>query len=358
MGKKCRMFEIGEKIGVVEITGRVYNEKRKEWEYICRCRCGNEFRSRRDHLLKPRQGCRACINKVRADIDLAGTVSEEEFQRKVELKKSEKIAKKALLEKRREEKAQENARRLTELEEKKRKFKDSRLTSPCWLGQKFGRLTVIDSCLIEGKTHWVLQCDCGNVVTKLAKFVKFGHYVSCGCLSREITANAVSNERLYGIWQGMKDRCNNSNNPNYHNYGGRGISICKDWEKDYKVFREWSYENGWTEDIPEDHNASLSIERINVNGNYEPSNCCFIPLREQSKNKRPYSECQKKKTKKDLETIEINGEIKTLREWQELYNISDSLMRYRKKTLKMTTLEALTTPKFDKQKLYGGKYSK
>ena len=358
MGKKCRMFEIGEKIGVVDVVSRIYNEVRKEWEYICRCRCGNEFRARRDHLLKPRQGCRACINKVRADIDLAGTISEEDFQKRVDQKNFEKMQKRVFVEQRKAERSRLREERLSELEEKRKRFKDSRLTSPCWVGQKFGRLTVIDNCLIDGKTHWVLRCDCGNTVTKLAKFVKIGHYISCGCKSREISANAVYNERLYGIWNGMKDRCNNSNNPNYHNYGGRGISICRDWENDYRVFRKWAYENGWTEDMPEDHNDSLSIERINVNGNYEPSNCCFIPLREQSKNKRPYSECENKKTKKDFELIEINGKTKSLRDWQKFYNISDATMFYRKKVLKMSNLDALTTEKHDTGKLYGGKYSK
>ena len=358
MGKKCRLFEIGEKIGVVEVVSRIYNEVRKEWEYVCRCRCGNEFRGRRDHLLKPRQGCRACINKVRSDIDLAGTISEEEFQKRVDQKNFEKMQKRVLIEQRKEERAKVKEQRLADLEEKRQKFKDSRLTNPCWIGQKFGRLTVIDSCRKSGQTHWVLQCDCGNTVTKLAKSVKVGHYISCGCKSREVSQNAVTRERLYHIWQGMKSRCLYTKNLRYKNYGGRGISICNEWLNDYTAFREWAYKNGWTEDIPEDHNDSLSIERINVNGNYEPTNCCFIPFREQAKNKRPYSERDKIKTKKDYEMIEINGETKSLREWLEFYNISDSTMFYRKKTLKMSTIAALTPENHDTGKLYGGKYSK
>lgn len=64
MGRIAKMFEIGERIGAVEIIGRVYNKDRQEWEYMCRCQCGNEFKSRRDHLLRPREGCKMCINKV------------------------------------------------------------------------------------------------------------------------------------------------------------------------------------------------------------------------------------------------------------------------------------------------------
>lgn len=64
MGRISKIeISVGDKIGVVEVIGRVYNQKRKEWEYVCRCRCGNEFKTRKDHLLKPRVGCRACANK-------------------------------------------------------------------------------------------------------------------------------------------------------------------------------------------------------------------------------------------------------------------------------------------------------
>lgn len=64
MGRRIKVeVSVGDKIGAVEVIRRVYNERRKEWEYVCRCRCGNEFKTRKDHLLRPRVGCRACANK-------------------------------------------------------------------------------------------------------------------------------------------------------------------------------------------------------------------------------------------------------------------------------------------------------
>lgn len=342
---------VGRKIGVVEVTGRVYNVARKEWEYLCKCRCGNEFRCRKDHLREPRQGCRACISKVRVDLDLAGTISEEEFNKMLEAKNFEKIQKKALAEKeknaRAEQRAVFKAERERQIAEKKRRFKDSRLTSQIWIGQKFNRLTVIDSHVDSGKTYWVCECDCGNFVTKLAKNVKFGHVISCGCKSRETKGSAVTKERLYGIWQGMKCRCYYDKVETYKNYGGRGIKVCDEWKNSYPNFRDWAYNNGWTEEILENHQDSLSIERINVNGNYCPENCCFIPLNRQCLNKRPYSERNKIKTKKDRNMVTIGGETKSEREWQKFYGVSNAMLDYRVKKLGMTIENALSTPKHD-----------
>ena len=349
MGKKAKLLEIGAKIGAVTVVERVYNSVRKEWEYICECRCGNKFKSRRDHLLEPRKGCRACISKVNADIDLENTISEEEFNRVVEAKNSAKIEKRALVEKRKQERIWKRKQREAELEEKKRKFKNMLLTSPLWVGQKFGRLTVIDSYMKEHKTYWIMQCDCGNVIERVAKLVKNGSFISCGCISKEISASSVYDERLYAIWNGMKNRCLKHNSQNYHNYGGRGIEICDEWRKSYKIFREWAYQNGWTEEIPQEHKNSLSIERIDVNGNYEPTNCCFIPLWKQYENKRPYKQREKTKTWKDKTFIEIDGETKTYREWQEFYNFSDSVLNYRKKVVGLCGADLFKVKKHGKE---------
>ncbi|MBR5583052.1 MAG: hypothetical protein IKW21_00830 [Lachnospiraceae bacterium] len=87
----------------------------------------------------------------------------------------------------------------------------------------------------------------------------------------------VSSERLYAIWKGMHERCENPQNHRYVDYGGRGITICEEWDY-YSKFCAWAYSSGY--------NILLTIERKNVNGNYEPSNCCWIPLSEQANNKR------------------------------------------------------------------------
>ena len=87
-----------------------------------------------------------------------------------------------------------------------------------------------------------------------------------------------SNTRLYNIWECMKTRCYNKHHIKYHNYGGRGISICDSWKNSYINFRDWALMNGY--------NENLTIDRINVNGNYEPSNCQWITHAEQQKNRR------------------------------------------------------------------------
>lgn len=350
-------ISIGDKIGVVTILDKVYNNDRKEWEYICECRCGNRFKTRKDHLTKPRQGCKACINKVKADIDLSNTITRAEYNKVVEAKE---IAKEERHAAKRAERAARRAAYQAQLDEwarmrreRREKYERSKLTHPIWIGQRFGRLTVIDSYVADKKTRWILQCDCGNIIDRKAGMVNAGQHKSCGCISREIIANAVSHERLYGVWRNMNDRCLNPNNNNYHNYGGRGIKICDEWKNSYEVFRNWAYENGWTEEIPDNHRDVLSIERINVNGNYEPSNCCFIPLWKQIYNRRQYSERTPIKTKKDTTIIEINGVKKSRREWQEFYNIKDATLNYRL-SIGMTMEEALSTKKYDisNKKLY------
>lgn len=86
-----------------------------------------------------------------------------------------------------------------------------------------------------------------------------------------------SHSRLYFIWQNMKDRCTNQNNKNYKNYGGRGIEVCDDWLKSFDSFSLWAKETGYKD--------NLTIDRINVNGNYEPNNCRWLTKREQQSNK-------------------------------------------------------------------------
>lgn len=289
---KHREILIGEYVGAVKVVDKVYNKDRKEWEYMCRCECGNVFKSRKEHLLKPRLGCKKCVS------------------RKVALSNA------------------------------------NRLDSPSWIGKRFGRLVVIDSYVKEQKTHWILRCDCGNVIDKRAGMVNAGQYKSCGCIAREIQANAISHDRLYSIWSGMKSRCFYEADDSYRLYGGRGITMCDEWKEDYKAFKDWAYKHGWTEDTPESFGERLSIERIDVNGNYEPANCCFIPLKQQVYNRRPSSEWKttKRKTVKDLTILTINGETKTLREWQEFYNISNATLDYRK-SKGMTLEQALTIPK-------------
>ena len=103
------------------------------------------------------------------------------------------------------------------------------------------------------------------------------------------------NDRLYEVWGSMKKRCNNPNDKSYKNYGGRGIKVCKEWNENYLSFKKWAYKNGYDENAP---HGECTIDRINVNGNYEPNNCRWISNAEQQKNKRKSAEDGRQKGKR------------------------------------------------------------
>lgn len=158
-----------------------------------------------------------------------------------------------------------------------RNFKDE-------TGNQYGRLTVIEFIgVIKGKSTWKCKCACGNECTVTANKLRMGSTKSCGCLQREHRKNGdvnrthgLSKSRLYILWAHMKARCDTPSQPMYYNYGGRGIRYCDEW-KNFIPFREWALKNGYRE--------NLSLERIDVNGNYEPNNCKWIPKSEQAWNK-------------------------------------------------------------------------
>jgi hypothetical protein len=138
-----------------------------------------------------------------------------------------------------------------------------------------------------GLSYWRCRCDCGAETIVTLSNLQCGHVSSCGCYRREhmIAANKThggKGTRLYEVWHGMKYRCLNPKSKPYMNYGGRGITVCDSWINDFEAFRAWALSNGY--------NDNLTIERVNRNGNYEPSNCKWIPLSEQPKNRRPGNE--------------------------------------------------------------------
>lgn len=118
---------------------------------------------------------------------------------------------------------------------------------------------------------------CGNTFEAKIQSVNSGDKKSCGCKFNAPKHGGVK-ERLYRIWGGIKQRCLNPNNKDYKNYGARGITIYDEWLKDYAVFREWALGNGYSDE--------LSIDRVDVDGNYEPNNCRWATKSVQASNTR------------------------------------------------------------------------
>lgn len=157
-------------------------------------------------------------------------------------------------------------------------------------GERFGRLVVLERVgLKNSSATWLCRCDCGNEKIISAHVLREGKAQSCGCLRLERLREKLvkhggtikgHEERLYTIHKGMKRRCSDKKNKKYYLYGGRGIKVCEEWsgENGYIAFREWAYKSGYKDD--------LTIDRIDPNGDYEPSNCRWVTIKEQNLNKR------------------------------------------------------------------------
>lgn len=185
------------------------------------------------------------------------------------------------------------------------------------IGVKYGRLTAIK--IVEGKKpiYWLCQCDCGNYDEVRASNLQSGAVKSCGCLNNEaITKHNQAHSRLYKVFNSLKQRCINPNNKGYKNYGARGIKVCEEWldkESGFINFYNWAMANGY------DENAKFqecTIDRIDVNGNYEPNNCRWISNKEQALNKT------------DSRTFKYKGRKQTLKEWSKELNVSYKTLQY------------------------------
>lgn len=202
-------------------------------------------------------------------------------------------------------------------------------------GQKFGRLTVISEAgrAKNGAKKWRCLCDCGNEHFVITGNLLNNSVRSCGCYRKEYVRNknyvhGKSQTRLHGIWRGIKQRCFNPNENCFDSYGGRGITICKEWKDDFQAFYDWAINNGYAD--------NLSIDRIDVNGNYEPSNCRWADNKTQANNK----------TSSNLLTM--NGETHTVSEWAEITGIdrktiSDRIARFGWSAERALTVKARVT---------------
>ena len=156
-------------------------------------------------------------------------------------------------------------------------------------GNRYGKLVVIalhsKGSRTTGHPQYLCRCDCGNTRIVRANNLQSGNTMSCGCLKKgNVGAYRPNVRRMYNSWRGMKARCNNPNNNRYHLYGGRGISICDEWQS-FANFERWSLANGYAD--------SLTIDRIDPDGNYCPDNCRWIPPNEQSSNRRCVKDAKK-----------------------------------------------------------------
>lgn len=195
-------------------------------------------------------------------------------------------------------------------------------------GQQIGRWTVLARAAnnARGQAMWECVCSCDNHTIGIVcgADLRCGKSLSCGCLHDEQLSlirkkHGGCGQRLYGIWKGIKQRCNNNNNPAYKNYGGRGISICDEWN-DYTHFMDWALDNGYAD--------NLTIDRIDVNGNYGPENCRWVTNDAQANNKRT------------SHLITIGSETKTLKEWCDILQLPYGLVRDRINVLRWPAEEA------------------
>lgn len=202
-------------------------------------------------------------------------------------------------------------------------------------GQKFNRLTVIKFAYRgkDNRAYWECKCDCGNVVIVSGKNLRSGSTKSCGCYNLESISkrnkiihriHGGTNTKLFRIWSGIKTRCNNCHNSNYRYYGAKGIRICPDWENSYETFREWALSSGYED--------GLSIDRIDFNGNYEPSNCRWVAGSVQQRNRS------------SNRIITYNGESHCLSEWAEILGIDSDVLLKRLGSKNFSLEEAFTLP--------------
>lgn len=205
-------------------------------------------------------------------------------------------------------------------------------------GTRYGRLVVIKE--VEPRKafrgydrQFLCMCDCGNTIVTLLRSLRFDKATSCGCKQRESATRLGSGKRIcpdndearriYTIWRGMKSRCYCKGSHTYGRYGAVGISVCEEWRNDFLAFYTWSIEHGYKD--------GLTIDRIDGRGNYEPGNCRWATMKEQSNN-----------TRRNV-FLSHNGETHSVSEWARIVGINRTTIQLRLKK-GWSVEKALTAP--------------
>jgi len=191
--------------------------------------------------------------------------------------------------------------------EKSKRIKDLK-------GRKFNKLKVLSFAYVNVGAYWNCICDCGNEIIVSSSNMIQGNVKSCGCLLKK---HGLYKTKIYKAWYGMKDRCYNKNNAKYHNYGGRGIKVCDEWNN-FINFKNDMYDS-YLKHIKKYDKRNTSIERIDNNKGYYKENCKWATIIEQARNK--------------LTTINItyNGETKCIIDWSRELGINKDTIYYRLK---------------------------
>lgn len=187
-------------------------------------------------------------------------------------------------------------------------------------GSRYGKLVVVEYAGKDknGYTTWLCRCDCGNEKIIRGSKLKDGDIKSCGCSQHLFTRercekislskikHGLSGNRLYYIYDNMLKRCYDESSEKYQNYGARGIAVCDEWRNNRQAFFDWAYNAGYTEE--------LTIDRIDVNGDYCPDNCRWATQKEQANNRTSNHK------------LTYNGSTHTIAEWAEITGISPSAL--------------------------------
>lgn len=198
-------------------------------------------------------------------------------------------------------------------------------------GQRFGMLTAISevSERKDGKVMWLCKCDCGKLHITPGTRLLNDKVHSCGCLrykraAESLTKHGKRHSRLYSIWTNMRNRCYLESSTEYKRYGARGIRVCDEWRDNFQTFYDWAMANGYQD--------NLTLDRIENNGNYEPSNCRWATSKEQGRNTRR------------TRYLTHNGKTQCIADWAEETGLSQSLIRQRIEKLQWSIEKTLTTP--------------